>query len=246
MSKRFTCTDKWKKRFIKNLPIEYKLLWFYILDDCDHAGIWHTDFEVASIRIGNQIDEKIAIDYFEEKICIIDNGEKWFIPSFINFQYGELKEDCKPHKSVITILKKYSLYKQFTEGMYTLKDKDKDKDKDKEGKGLKEINIKCLEIYNYWNSFKTVVHEKMTTDMKKAIEDRLKTYGEKKLKEAIENYAEMINEPKFFYEYEWTIEEFLKRKKGMVEFFNDGIKWRNYTKWYNKTQEPEVVENEIK
>ena len=60
MAKRFTDTDKWKKGFIKNLPAKYKLLWLYILDDCNHAGIWDTDFEVASIRIGRKINEKEA------------------------------------------------------------------------------------------------------------------------------------------------------------------------------------------
>ena len=57
MAKRFTDTDKWKKGFIRNLPSKYKLLWLYILDDCNHAGIWDTDFEVASIRIGSKINE---------------------------------------------------------------------------------------------------------------------------------------------------------------------------------------------
>ena len=47
MAKRFTDTDKWKKGFIRNLPAKYKLLWLYILDDCNHAGVWETDFEVA-------------------------------------------------------------------------------------------------------------------------------------------------------------------------------------------------------
>ena len=39
MAKRFTDTDKWKKGFIRNLPTKYKLLWLYILDDCNHAGV---------------------------------------------------------------------------------------------------------------------------------------------------------------------------------------------------------------
>ena len=47
MAKRFTDTDKWKKGFIRNLPTKYKLLWLYILDDCNHAGVWETDFAVV-------------------------------------------------------------------------------------------------------------------------------------------------------------------------------------------------------
>ena len=74
MAKRFTDTDKWKKGFIRNLPTKYKLLWLYILDDCNHAGVWETDFEVASIRIGSKISEKEAIKHFASQIRIFDDG----------------------------------------------------------------------------------------------------------------------------------------------------------------------------
>ena len=86
MAKRFTDTEKWKKPFIRGLQGAYKLLWLYICDDCDHAGIWQVDMEVAAIRIGEKIDLKEAIKSFDEKIIIIDKGNKWFIPSFLEFQ----------------------------------------------------------------------------------------------------------------------------------------------------------------
>ncbi len=110
MAKRFTDTDKWKKGFIRNLPSKYKLLWLYILDDCNHAGIWETDFEVASIRIGSKISEKEAVKHFAEQIKIFDNGNKWFIAKFVDFQYGTLNENSRPHQAVIKVLDKYDVY----------------------------------------------------------------------------------------------------------------------------------------
>ena len=110
MAKRFTDTEKWKKGFIRNLPSKYKLLWLYILDDCNHAGIWDTDFEVASIRIGSKINEKEASKVLGEQIKIFDRGNKWFIPKFIDFQYGQLNENVNAHKSVIKLLDKYDVY----------------------------------------------------------------------------------------------------------------------------------------
>ena len=110
MAKRFTDTDKWKKGFIRNLPAKFKLLWLYILDDCNHAGIWDTDFEVASIRIGSKISEKEACKVFAEQIKIFDKGNKWFIPKFIDFQYGTLNENSRPHQAVIKLLDKYDVY----------------------------------------------------------------------------------------------------------------------------------------
>jgi hypothetical protein len=111
MAKRFTDTEKWKKAFIKKLPPELKLLWFYILDDCDISGLWQVDIEVASIRIGIPIDINKAIREFDENIIIIDNGEKWFIPSFLEFQYGsQLSKTNNIFRSIEKILNKYDLY----------------------------------------------------------------------------------------------------------------------------------------
>jgi len=110
MAKRFTDTDKWKKGFIRSLSPKFKLLWLYILDDCNHAGIWETDFEVASIRIGSKVTEKEASQVFASQIKIFDNGDKWFIAKFIDFQYGTLNENSRPHAAVIKLLDRYDVY----------------------------------------------------------------------------------------------------------------------------------------
>ena len=126
-----TDTDKWKKRFLRELKPQHKLLWFYILDDCNHAGIWDVDIEVASIRVGEELIYDMLPQAFLDKIVIFDNGDKWFIPEFIEFQYGELNPNSNVHKSVIALLEKYNLegYMKGSQGVQsTLKDKDKDKD----------------------------------------------------------------------------------------------------------------------
>tara|TARA_R110002051_G_scaffold85502_2_gene150699 strand:+ start:1526 stop:2179 length:654 start_codon:yes stop_codon:yes gene_type:complete len=110
MAKRFTDTDKWKKGFMRGLPTKYKLMWLYILDDCNHAGVWETDFEVASIRIGSKISENEAIKHYADNIRIFDNGDKWFVPKFIDFQYGQLNANSRPHQAVIKLIDKYDLY----------------------------------------------------------------------------------------------------------------------------------------
>jgi hypothetical protein len=114
MAKRFTDTEKWKKPFLRGLEGPYKLLWFYILDDCDMAGIWQPDFEVAEIRIGERVTSARAIELFGDRIKIFDNGTKWFIKDFIQFQYGELKATNRMHNAVISTLKKNNL--DFTDG----------------------------------------------------------------------------------------------------------------------------------
>ncbi len=133
MAKRFTDTDKWKKKFIRGLEASYKLLWFYILDDCDHAGIWHVDMEVARIKVGENISESGALEFFAGKILVFDDNEKWFIPDFIEFQYGSLSENNRAHLSVINVLTRYGLIdnKGYIRGLEGAKDKEQDKDMDK-------------------------------------------------------------------------------------------------------------------
>ena len=148
MAKRFTDTEKWKKPFIRGLQGAYKLLWLYICDDCDHAGIWQVDIEVAAIRIGEKIDLKEAIKSFDEKIIIFDKGNKWFIPSFLEFQYPSgLNPDNRAHNSVIILLEKYNLRISNnkplispSEGSMDM-DMVKDMDKDKV-KGEKKVKFK--------------------------------------------------------------------------------------------------------
>jgi hypothetical protein len=109
------------------LQAPYKLLWLYLLDDCDHAGIWNVELDVASIRIGIPLDKEECIKNLGNHIHIFDGGSKWFIPDFIEFQYGVLSIENRAHKSVLEQLEKYNL-KGLISPLQGCKDKDKDKD----------------------------------------------------------------------------------------------------------------------
>ncbi len=138
MAKRFIDTDVFKKQFLRGLKASYKLFWFYITTDCNHAGIWECDFEVAQLRTGQKIDPKTALKLFKDKIIEIDGGSKWFIPSFINFQYGHLSEKNRAHINVISVLAKYNLLdennlpKPLTSSLEGAKEKDMEQEEEKE------------------------------------------------------------------------------------------------------------------
>lgn len=177
MSKRFTDTEKYKKEFIRSLPFQYKLLWDYLYHDCNFAGIWYVDFEVAQIRIGQDapINKKDALTWFnngEDRIIEINNGKKWFLKPFIPFQYGCLLQTNKLHIGVIRELVKegvslpqLSPYVGLSKGDQ-LGAKDKDKEKDKVIKGViggdfkapsvDEVKEYCLERRNNVDSEKFV------------------------------------------------------------------------------------------
>ena len=163
MAKRFTDTEKWKKPFIRNLSAPYKLLWLYICDDCDHSGIWQVDIDVAKIRIGEDINEQDAIKFFDDKIIKIDNGNKWFIPSFIDFQYPSgLNPDNKAHGGIVKMLIKYKLIDDQLKPLSSplqgdkvmVMDKVMDKDKVKEQIELPFVSEFFAETWVAWKDYK--------------------------------------------------------------------------------------------
>lgn len=182
MAKRFVDTDLFKKRFVKGLQAPYKLLWIYILNDCNHAGIYEVEIEIAALRIGcPEITERSAIEFFGEKIVVFDQGTKWFIPSFIEFQYGQLSENNRAHSGVISLLSKYNLIDNFlnikplTSPLHGAMDMDKDKEEELDREKVKEKG-EILEregiIYPYetetfkanWMAWRTMLRDKHDKD----------------------------------------------------------------------------------
>ena len=107
------------------------MFWFYILDNCDHAGIFDADIESASFHIGINYTQEEILETFNRKIVPFKK-DKWFIPKFVEYQYGELNENNRAHLSVINILKKYKLLGSNKALKRTLKGgKDKSKSKSK-------------------------------------------------------------------------------------------------------------------
>jgi len=154
MAKRFTDTDKWKKPLLRSLETPYKLLWLYILDDCDHAGIWDvSNLDIDSILIGEQLTLDGVKEAFGDNAYLI--GTKLFMPNFIKYQYGELCDNNRVHISVIKRLKELSINintlapsKGLTSTKLGCKDKDKDKDKDKfKDKSFQSPNYTEFEAY---------------------------------------------------------------------------------------------------
>ena len=92
-------------------------------------------------------------------------------------------------------------------------------------------------IYKYWNEKKNIVHRKLTPKISSAIEKTLLEYSIDEIKLAIDHYSTIVKDKQYFYSYQWTLEEFLKREKGMPEFLNDGAKWMNYYKKLTKDQD---------
>lgn len=138
--KRFTETGKWGDPWFRKLPPKIKLLWLYICDTCDAAGVFELDAEMASLQIGLEVQES-DLEALSSRLEKVASG-KTQITKFIPFQYGELSTECRPHKVVFDAIKKHKLeYPTDTLSIGyqypTRQEQDKDKDRGKKGAGKK-------------------------------------------------------------------------------------------------------------
>jgi hypothetical protein len=135
MSKRFIDSELWEKPWYMELTPSEKLAWCYITTKCDAVGVWTPNFRLAEFIIGTQLDW----DKFKEKcnsnIEVLADG-KWFVVDYCEFQYGELKESCPPHRKYIHMLKNYGLYervlKGYCKGINTLQEEEEEEEEEKE------------------------------------------------------------------------------------------------------------------
>ena len=150
MAKRFIDTKMWDKAWFRKLSPKYKAVWLYLLTRCDHAGIWDADWEAAEFLIGESITYDDLPEAIKTKMKPIKNEDQFFIESFVEFQYGVLKENSKPHLSVIKRLNEKGLLKGIQRVLsenITPKDKDKVKDKVKDKEKREMVFIeKCKKL----------------------------------------------------------------------------------------------------
>ena len=92
-----------------------KIFFFYLISDCNHAGVWECDWEVLQIRTGCDITVEDVKRDMAGKVVFFDKDTKLFLPSFLEFQYGgELSKTNNIYKSIEKILIKYNLFDYLT------------------------------------------------------------------------------------------------------------------------------------
>lgn len=136
MSKRFTDTAIWEKRWFRELSVNEKTVWFYLKDRCDNVGVWEGDRDTAEFLIGESVDWEGFRQRCNKNIVEMDNG-KWWLQDFCDFQWGDLVETNNAHCSYIRLLKKHGV-EGLVRGLGALqeqeKEKELEKEKDKRGK----------------------------------------------------------------------------------------------------------------
>lgn len=108
--KRLTDCNKWADPWFMELPPEMKLLWIYLCDNCDNAGVWIVNHRLAEVQVGCPIEWSLAINVLEGRVSVIAEGKKWWLVKFVSFQHpAGLDEDNAPQRQVVACMKQHGL-----------------------------------------------------------------------------------------------------------------------------------------
>lgn len=134
MAKRFTATEIWGEDWFLEMPMEYKLFWYYMLSACDHSGLFKVNLRSFCGLNEVNLTPTRALGYFnngKDRIRVI-NQTVWFIEDFFVYQYGTtFNPNNRVHESVGELYEKAEIKLTSIRGLKDLKEGDKDKDKDK-------------------------------------------------------------------------------------------------------------------
>jgi hypothetical protein len=154
MAKRLTDSNKWNDNWYSNLPMDIKLVWNYLLDTCDHAGVYKVNLKLLRFQTDCDRSETDIIEYLKERIYI--KGDKWFIPKFITFQYKNFFTSNTPAiKSARELLLSHCIIEP------------SDNSFDKINKELSKPSITLIEPLS--NGYLTTKDKDMDTDMDKSM-----------------------------------------------------------------------------
>lgn len=87
MAKRLSDTDKWKDDWFFNLSNDNKLIWIYLLDHCDYAGIFKLNIRQINFNCSTNITVEDFFTIFANRVTQIGN-DTVYINRFCEFQYG--------------------------------------------------------------------------------------------------------------------------------------------------------------
>jgi len=117
MSKRNTDTGKWDKAWFRKLTPKMKCAWLFLLDKCDHAGLWDIDTALMSFMIGDEVRIEEIQDAFDGQIEIIE--DKIWLVKFVQFQCGwPLSDKSRFHQKITQRLAEFDLIEKINEGVY--------------------------------------------------------------------------------------------------------------------------------
>jgi hypothetical protein len=153
MPKRFTDTNTWHQTWFLELSPESKIIWTYLKDNCDCAGIWKIDLPAMKREIGfknislatflsevnRDYDTKTGDQLTRNRVMIISNENKLWMTGFITFQYEKgtngVNANIPAIKGVLNRIREEKIYEYAVEnGFLRIAGEDNSNKNEDEGK----------------------------------------------------------------------------------------------------------------
>jgi len=84
-------------------------------------------------------------------------------------------------------------------------------------------------LFEYWNSLHLISHRSFDK-FKPHINAALKLFTEEEIGEAMENYKNITTSQDHFFDYRWSLDDFLSRKGGLEKFITANNPFENFKK----------------
>lgn len=101
-----------------------------------------------------------------------------------------------------------------------------------------------INIFNIWNKTKINNEKVLYESVKNTIKNSIDIYGEKEIINAIKNYSEIFYSD-YYYDYRWSLVNFLKKENGIKRFLNNGDIWNSYNLKFKKQIQEEKLKINI-
>lgn len=106
MPNRFSVTEKWKDDWFANLPAGQKLVYLFMIDNCDNAGFFEINPRINSFLIGiEQTTYEGAVKGLGRGFIYSNDGSKVWIKKFLLHQKNlPLNPENNAHVQIIRII----------------------------------------------------------------------------------------------------------------------------------------------
>jgi hypothetical protein len=133
MPKRLTDTSKWNDDWYLSLSNDYRIIWQWLLDNCNHAGVCKRSVYLMNLMCNTSVTEVDMLQAMQGRVMVVNSN--WFIPKFLRFQYESLTSQRPVILSVVKYLEDNKLTEMIPESLHNdlfiIKRKSKDKSKEK-------------------------------------------------------------------------------------------------------------------
>ena len=235
MSKRFIDTELWDKTSFNSASQKIKLLTIFITCKADCIGVFKMAPMLINAYIGESVNEAEILAIPCDIIKLKDGS--YFLEKFCLFQYGELKESCKPHRKYIQMLNQIGLFervsKGYRKGINTLQEKEEDKEKEEEeDKDKEKKDQESLVVFD--------VFRKAYPGTKNGNEVEFSNFKKKN-----KNWKEVLPELKALLDCIINQRSLKKSSGGFVAEWKNLSTWINQKCWTEEVGKAEEIETTI-